>query len=170
MEHGRRIHISGGPAQQAVLREGAGLDMPETREQNQVAEVLTLHEAASFLRVSVDALTELAERHALPARKIADEWRFSRRALEDWLRFPGLHPEDYWRVHPRWLLESPFAEEFLMILEKRLLVHLKHLEAVESSPKPGSKQAVLNRFGLIRDDDDLEEQLEKVRKWREAGG
>jgi hypothetical protein len=143
--------------------------MPEARGKNEVAEVLTLPEAASFLRVTEEALTDLAERDALPARKIADEWRFSRRALGDWLRFPGLHPQDYWRMRPRWLLESPFMEEFLLVLEKRLLAHLKP-EAVESPPKPGTKQAVLQRFGLIRDDDDLEEQLEKVRRWREAGG
>jgi hypothetical protein len=144
--------------------------MPEAREKNEVAEVLTLPEAASFLRVTEEALTDLAERDALPARRIANEWRFSRRALEDWLRFPGLHPQDYWRMHPRWLLESPFMEEFLLVLEKRLLAHLKPVEVVEPSTRPGSKRAVLQRFGLIRDDDDLKEQLEKVRRWREAGG
>jgi excisionase family DNA binding protein len=144
--------------------------MPEAREKDEVAEVLTLPEAASFLRVTEDALTELAERDALPARKIADEWRFSRRALDDWLRFPGPHPGEYWRMHPRWLLESPFMEEFLIVLEKRLLMHLRQTQAEERHPQPGSKQAVLQAFGAFKDDSDLEEQLEAVRKWREAGG
>jgi hypothetical protein len=49
-------------------------------------DVLTLEEAAVFLRVSVAAADELASAGALPGRCIQGEWRFLRSAIEDWLR------------------------------------------------------------------------------------
>jgi excisionase family DNA binding protein len=52
-------------------------------------EVFTLEEAASYLRVSPEAAEQLAARGAVPARRIQDEWRFLRSALDDWLRGPG---------------------------------------------------------------------------------
>jgi hypothetical protein len=106
----------------------------------------------------------------IPARKIAGEWRFSRRGLEEWVGFPNLHPAEYWPIHPRWLFESPFMDELLMLLEKRMLLHLSQKQIEEATPKPGSKQAVLQRFGAFKDNSDLEEQLEAIRNWREAGG
>src|SRR5437762_2330893 len=47
--------------------------------------VLTLTEAAEFLRVSDKALADKATAGEVPARQIGDEWRFLRRALVDWL-------------------------------------------------------------------------------------
>ena len=47
--------------------------------------VLTLTEAAAFLRVNEKALSEKAAAGEVPARQIGDEWRFLRRALVDWL-------------------------------------------------------------------------------------
>ena len=52
------------------------------------ADVLTLEEAANFLRVSVQTAEELADRGTIPGRRIRDEWRFLKSALEDWLRRP----------------------------------------------------------------------------------
>lgn len=49
-------------------------------------EVLTLDEAASFLRVSPEAVMRLVVQQALPGRPIDGEWRFLRAALVDWLR------------------------------------------------------------------------------------
>lgn len=50
------------------------------------AEVLTLEEAAAFLRVSSDAVLRLALQQVLPGRQIEGQWRFLRTALADWLR------------------------------------------------------------------------------------
>ena len=52
----------------------------------ETVEVLTLEEAAVFLRVSPDAVLRLIVQQALPAREIEGEWRFLRAALADWLR------------------------------------------------------------------------------------
>ena len=49
------------------------------------SEVLDAAGAAELLLVDEAAVLELAERGELPARRIGDAWRFSRRALLDWL-------------------------------------------------------------------------------------
>ena len=49
-------------------------------------EVLTPTDAARFLRIKKAKLVQLAEQGRIPARKIDNEWRFLRSALEDWLR------------------------------------------------------------------------------------
>jgi excisionase family DNA binding protein len=48
-------------------------------------EVMTLVEAAGLLRVEESVLRELAEDGELPGRRVGADWRFSRRALLDWL-------------------------------------------------------------------------------------
>ncbi len=133
-------------------------------------DILTLPEAAAYLRVQEKAVVEMATAGDIPGRQIGGEWRFSRRALEDWVRFPGLHARDYWRLHPHWFFESPFMDEFLAVLEKRMQVHFSQRQMKEIAPRPGSKQAVLKRFGILSDAEDLQEQLEIIRKRRETGG
>jgi excisionase family DNA binding protein len=49
-------------------------------------EVLTLEEAAAFLRVSEETVRRLAAQQALPGRNIDDQWRFLKSALADWLQ------------------------------------------------------------------------------------
>jgi excisionase family DNA binding protein len=139
----------------------SGIDAPR-------GDILTLAEAAAYLRVSGSAVDQLVADQAIPARKIGGEWRFLRRALEDWLRFPGRHPHDYWMVHPQVILAPPFVEELIRLLEERLLEKLRH--PAPGSPRPGSKQAVLKHSGIFRVDDDLEERLADARARREAGG
>jgi excisionase family DNA binding protein len=48
-------------------------------------EVLTLDEAARFMRLEVDELEDMALRDAVPARRVGDRWRFNREALLAWL-------------------------------------------------------------------------------------
>lgn len=52
----------------------------------ETTEVLTLEEAAAFLRVSPDAVMRSVVQQALPGRQIEGQWRFLRTALADWLR------------------------------------------------------------------------------------
>lgn len=129
--------------------------------------VLTLAEAAAYLRVAEAAVEQLAVDEAIPARRVGGEWRFSKAALEDWLRFPGHSSRDSWLAHRPWLVGVPLADELIDLLEKRLLEKLK---PAAQAPRPGSKQAVLGVFGALRDEGDLDEQLEAIRKRREAGG
>jgi excisionase family DNA binding protein len=48
-------------------------------------EVLTPAQLAELLQVDEEAVVELAERGELPARKVGEEWRFSRSAVLAWL-------------------------------------------------------------------------------------
>lgn len=49
-------------------------------------EVLTLEQLAQLLTLDEETTRELAEAGELPGRKLREEWRFSRRAILDWLR------------------------------------------------------------------------------------
>src|SRR3990170_2095864 len=55
--------------------------------------VLTLDEAASFLKVSKSTLYKLLESGKLSARKLGRAWRFNRSELEAWLRNPSPAPQ-----------------------------------------------------------------------------
>ena len=48
-------------------------------------EVLTPVQLGELLQVDEEAVVELAERGELPARKVGQEWRFSRSAVLAWL-------------------------------------------------------------------------------------
>ena len=48
--------------------------------------VMTLTEAATFLRVSEEAVMKAITEQGLEGRQIGGEWRFLRSAVEDWLR------------------------------------------------------------------------------------
>ena len=51
--------------------------------------VLTLTEAAAYLRVEEDVVLELVRQQGLPGRCVGKEWRFSQAALEVWLATPN---------------------------------------------------------------------------------
>ena len=51
-------------------------------------EVLTLGEAAAYLRVPEAEVVRMVGPHGLAGRLIGSEWRFSRTAIQDWLRTP----------------------------------------------------------------------------------
>jgi excisionase family DNA binding protein len=48
-------------------------------------EILNIDEAAELLGVSVKTFNKVLHAEALPARKIGREWKFSRRALIEWV-------------------------------------------------------------------------------------
>jgi excisionase family DNA binding protein len=136
--------------------------MPETQI-GQSEGVLTLAEAASFLRVPEAELLRLVETHDIPAQQIGGEWRFLKKALTDWLRYG----RDYFREFRRWpwMFDHPMMEELLFLLEKRLL---NRLAAEKPVTERGSKQAVLKHFGIFEGEDDLEEALAGIHARRKA--
>jgi excisionase family DNA binding protein len=60
--------------------------MPEKNSEHG-EHILTLEEAAAFLRVPAEHVAALAREDAIPGQKISGEWRFLERALADWLRY-----------------------------------------------------------------------------------
>jgi excisionase family DNA binding protein len=51
-----------------------------------IPDVLTLEELADYLRISAELASSQAASGQLPGRKIGDNWRFLRTAIDDWLR------------------------------------------------------------------------------------
>ena len=68
----------------------AARDESPYRREDEWPEVLTLAEAAAYLRVPEEEITKIAGSQGLPARRIGDQWRFSRSAIQDWLRWPSM--------------------------------------------------------------------------------
>jgi excisionase family DNA binding protein len=48
-------------------------------------EILNIDEAAELLGVSVKTFNKVLHSESIPGRKIGREWKFSRRALIDWI-------------------------------------------------------------------------------------
>jgi len=59
-------------------------------KKNNPSEVLTIGEAANYLRVPLSSLYKLAQEGRIPCRKVGKHWRFHKRALDIWLEVPGV--------------------------------------------------------------------------------
>ncbi len=57
------------------------------------AEVLTLAEAAAYLRLPESKVVGLVHSQGLPGRLIGQEWRFLKTAIQQWLSSGGPTPE-----------------------------------------------------------------------------
>lgn len=49
-------------------------------------EVLTLEEAADYLRLPRESIEKEAASGRIPGRRVEDTWRFLKAAIDDWLR------------------------------------------------------------------------------------
>ncbi|KYC43865.1 excisionase [Scytonema hofmannii PCC 7110] len=49
-------------------------------------DVLTLEEASEYLRLPVEAVLRQALQGKIPGRRIEDDWRFLKAAIDEWLR------------------------------------------------------------------------------------
>ncbi|MEH2169758.1 MAG: helix-turn-helix domain-containing protein [Nostoc sp.] len=55
-------------------------------EQITLPDVLTLEEASAYLRLPVEAVLRQASQGNIPGRKIENDWRFLKVAIDNWLR------------------------------------------------------------------------------------
>lgn len=103
--------------------------MPQTRTKPRkttlpavpaATDVLTLSEAAAYLRVSEDEVVRLVQQQDLPGRLLGSEWRFLKAALQDWLRtLPARgSKEAVLSVAGAWR-DDPYLEEELDEVYKR---------------------------------------------------
>ncbi len=83
----------------------------KTDEVTSFPDILTLTEAAAYLRVSETEIVELMRRQGLPGRKIGDGWRFLKAAIQEWLRLP--EKENFWWKHFGALKGDPYLDEML---------------------------------------------------------
>jgi excisionase family DNA binding protein len=130
--------------------------MPE----NQTDDVLTLTEAAAYLRVPEEEVLRLAEQRNIPAQRIGVEWRFLKRALGHWLTYGPRFCRDF----PPQFFDYPGLENLLFLIEKRL----QRFASVE--PKRGTKEAVGKHVGIFKDEGDLAEVLASLASIRKSAG
>ena len=62
-------------------------------------EILNIDEAAALLGVSVKTFNRVLHEYEVPARKIGREWKFSRRALIEWVG--AGRSSEYYRARDR---------------------------------------------------------------------
>ena len=81
--------------------------------------------------------------------------------LGHWLTFGPRFFRDY----PPWCLDHPLLDELLLAIEKRLLERIG-----PEKPERGSKQAVAEHVGVLKDEGDLEEILADLSSIRAKPG
>ena len=84
------------------------------------ANVLTLAEAAAYLRVAEDDVVRLVYTQDLSGRKIGDQWRFLKSSLENWLSKPARPPgnEALLALAGSWK-DDPYVDEMLTEIYKQ---------------------------------------------------
>jgi len=109
--------------------------MPRTKQKSEAAsgtprstaakeasgEILTLSQAADYLQFSEAEVLRLVEEQALPARRLGNEWRFLKTAIQDWLRAgpsPKPSKEAQLAVIGSWK-DDPYLEEELKEIYRR---------------------------------------------------
>jgi excisionase family DNA binding protein len=80
-------------------------------------DVLTLAEAAAYLRVPEHELERIAGTQGLAGRRIGSEWRFSRAAIQDWLRRRNMK-ESLLNLAGSWK-DDPNVEEMVAEIYRR---------------------------------------------------
>jgi len=82
--------------------------------------VLTLPEAAAYLRFSEADVLRLVDDQGLPARRLANEWRFLKSAIQKWLSTPFAKksPEGIWAAAGSWK-DDPYLDEMLQEIHRR---------------------------------------------------
>jgi excisionase family DNA binding protein len=83
-----------------------------------VSDVLTLEEAANYLKLSSETIEREAAQGNIPGRQIGDSWRFLKSAIDEWLR--GRDNRAVLLRQAGALKDDPYADELLkMIYEWR---------------------------------------------------
>ena len=78
-------------------------------------EVLTLAEAAAYLRLTEDDVLRLVREQGLPGRVIGEDARFLKAGLQRWLDAPSgsAGAAAFWRTHFGALADDPYLEDIL---------------------------------------------------------
>ncbi len=114
-----------------------GEDMPRTKGKPESAsqpasaltavngpasEVLTLSEAAAYLRLPEADVLRLVAEQGLPTRRLGQEWRFLKAAIQDWLRTgapPAQSNKEAWLALAGIWKDDPQVDEELKEIYQR---------------------------------------------------
>jgi len=62
---------------------------PSQETANPKPDVLNVEEVAAYLRIPRSSVYKLAKHRRIPSQKAGRQWRFSRKAIDDWLANAG---------------------------------------------------------------------------------
>jgi excisionase family DNA binding protein len=80
--------------------------------------VLTLAEAAAYLRFPETDVLHLVDQQGLPARRLGNEWRFLKAAIQRWLGMcQDRSKEGIWNAAGT-LKDDPYLDEMLQVIER----------------------------------------------------
>jgi excisionase family DNA binding protein len=114
-EEANMSQVKSKPARRAKSKPTKNARAKTSQEVN--GEVLTLAEAAAYLRVPEVDVLRMIQEQSLPGRKFGEEWRFLKAALQTWL---SIVPEKKGLLsHFGALKDDPDAEEMLAEIYKR---------------------------------------------------
>jgi excisionase family DNA binding protein len=83
-------------------------------------DVMTLAEAAAYLRVAEEDVLRLVREQGLPGRRVGDDWRFLKAAVERWLGTPaGPDQKDFWEALAKMPKDDPYLEDMLKEIFRR---------------------------------------------------
>jgi excisionase family DNA binding protein len=91
-----------------------------TQRGGAIPEVLTLSEAAAYLRLPEADVLRLAREQGLPAQQAGSEWRFLLAAIRGWLSTgkPPKSNKEAWNELVGVWRDDPFFEDFLREINK----------------------------------------------------
>ena len=93
--------------------------------QTALSEVLTLGEAANYLKLPLETIEREASRGYIPGRRIDDTWRFLKSAIDDWLH--AQDSRDILLQQAGALKDDPYLDELLATIYRER----KQLEGAE---------------------------------------
>jgi excisionase family DNA binding protein len=94
---------------------------PTAATNGSLGEVLTLNEAAAYLRLPESDVLQLVKEQGLPARHLGKEWRFLKFAIQDWLRSgsPAKSNKEAWMALAGAWKDDPYLEDMLKEIAKQ---------------------------------------------------
>jgi excisionase family DNA binding protein len=94
--------------------------IPDALENGTAREILTLPEAAAYVRLPTDDVLRMVGEQGLPARQVGAEWRFFRTAIQQWLSQPcgKDKPVGLWSAAGSWQ-NDPYLDDLLKEVYRR---------------------------------------------------
>lgn len=93
---------------------------PASSSNGTTEDVLTLTEAASYLRLPEEEVLRMVGEQDLPARQVGAEWRFLKGAVQRWLSQPcsAGKPKGIWGAAGSWK-DDPYLDDMLKEIYRR---------------------------------------------------
>jgi excisionase family DNA binding protein len=103
------------PEPQPAIQQPAAVNVPPS-------DVLTLAEAAAYLRLSEQDVVRLIHEQALPARQAGTDWRFLKSAIQQWLscgKTPLQANKEAWASFIGAWKDDPYLEDMVEEIYRR---------------------------------------------------